>query len=447
MEAALPGFRASQASQAEPPASAGTSAPSASGGMSDYQKRLVTQHLDSPRMQHNTAVFNGTDFVSEVPFETIDRYYRAFNSELEKAKRAWNRQISSRARSTPDGHALRKRLVEAQNWANAMAAKYPIVKAQFDKQQQAAAATRATAKEAEAATAQHHKTQCASFQSGAMTPLNREPMIRLINQSLHGNSRIGAVDGVNAHARIAAEVDEVCQSVDLAAFRTKPCWYVLNRPEHDPVRWCEAAQNADTHIQAAALNHAKTMVSTTGTSTIQSPEQLMAREGFLTFESPVTFAEKLHFSGGVMNHAMAPVTKLLAAVGIENADDAIWGEQKQRLAALRAAVESSATTWQLPEKKGENYSGELAVQQVRRMHPDAHVYAAYLSRASWKIHRNSLGVILRRTLPGYVMFKLPADPFCQLRPYTLTESYAGGGAYQEASGVRLGYIRFQSCPE
>ncbi|PON11962.1 hypothetical protein C2W62_42095 [Candidatus Entotheonella serta] len=77
----------------------------------------------------------------------------------------------------------------------------------------------------------------------------------------------------------------------------------------------------------------------------------MAREGFLTFEGPVTFAEKLRFSGGVMKHATAPVAKLLAAVGIENADDAIWGEQKQRLDALRAAVESSATTWQTPEKK------------------------------------------------------------------------------------------------
>ncbi len=345
MEAAFPSFRASQSSQAPPPKkSVETSAPPSSGGMSDYQKRLVTQHLDSRQMQRNTAVFNGTDFVSGVPFETIDRYYRAFNSEFEKATRAWNRQIPSSARGTPDGLALRKRLVEAQNWAKAIAAKYPGVKAQFAKQQQAAAAAQATAKKEAAATAAQHKTQCANFQSRAMTPLNREPMIRLINQSVHGNSRIGSVDGVNAHAQIAAEVVAVCQSVDLAALRAKPCWYVLNRPEHDPVRWCEVAQHASTHIQAAALNHAKTIVSTTGTSTIQSPEQLMAREGFLTFEGPVTFAEKLRFSGGVMKHATAPVAKLLAAVGIENADDAIWGEQKQRLDALRAAVESSATT-------------------------------------------------------------------------------------------------------
>ncbi|PON11963.1 hypothetical protein C2W62_42100 [Candidatus Entotheonella serta] len=153
-------------------------------------------------MQRNTAVFNGTDFVSGVPFETIDRYYRAFNSEFEKATRAWNRQIPSSARGTPDGLALRKRLVEAQNWAKAMAAKYPGVKAQFAKQQQAAAAAQATAKKEAAATAAQHKTQCANFQSRAMTPLNREPMIRLINQSVHGNSRIGSVDGVNAQRKL-----------------------------------------------------------------------------------------------------------------------------------------------------------------------------------------------------------------------------------------------------
>ena len=61
--------------------------------------------------------------------------------------------------------------------------------------------------EAQAATDKEaHRQQCAGFQARAMTPLNRDPMTRLINQLLHGNAGIGSPEGVQEHYRISQEV-------------------------------------------------------------------------------------------------------------------------------------------------------------------------------------------------------------------------------------------------
>lgn len=70
---------------------------------------------------------------------------------------------------------------------------------------------------------------------------------------------------------------------------------------------------------------------------------------------------------------------------------------------------------------------------------------SWFGRGTWRIHRNALGVPDRRSAKGYVLFKLPEDPFCQLRSFTLVQQNIGGDSYQQAKGVRPGYVRFQSC--
>ena len=136
---------------------------------------------------------------------------------------------------------------------------------------------------------------------------------------------------------------------------------------------------------------------------------------------------------------------LLTAAGVTDAETALWGEQKTRVDALRNEVEKTAGIWKTPEAKLQNYSSDLVKKQILKWHPKASVRQAFISRESWKIHKNALGVTLRRTMPGYVFFKLPEDPLCQLRSYTLTEQYVGAGKFQKAKGVRLGYVRFQKC--
>lgn len=296
-----------------------------------------------------------------------------------------------------------------------------------------------------------YRARCQTFLNEAMAPLHRDPMTRLVNQRQHGNSAISDEKSALVHVEVAQKVQAVCEAVDLAALTSRPCWYVLGRPAHDPAEWCGAAAEAPALVRQAVLNHARRVVNVTGSSSIQTPAAFQERDGFLSFEGPVAFEDRLTFGGakpsGSLKTVSANVEALLKSVGWEDSS-VLWGEQKERLDELRKAVESSAHSWKSPAPARNpegRYGGRLAKVQIKKWHPRARIHSAYLSRPSWKIHKNPLGVIQRRTLPGYVLFKRPKDPYCQLRPFTLTEAYSGGGKYQKAATVSIGYVRFQAC--
>ena len=451
MREAFPAFEANQESQSTTESigsNTGSTSQSeaAGGGMTDYQKQLLTQYLDSEAMRHDLSIFDGNRIVAGVPFPTFEQYYQGYMKDLKQAASTWERQIPYSSKGTPDGQALQRRLNEAIIWGNAMSAQYAPAKHQYQQQQEAAQA--AQREDAAAATSKKeiHKQQCVAFQQEAMKPLARDPMTRLINQMLHQNSALGSVEAIDQHRQVAGDVLAACQSLDYSVLASEPCFYVLGRSDQDPVNWCDAATQADELIQAAVLNHAQRTIASVGTSTIQSPSEFHQQDGWLTFEGPVTFNDNLYFSAEGREAVMDNVRQVLQAAGIDDVEDALWGEQKARLTALRLEVEKTAGTWKSPPNEAENYSTELAAKQIEGWHGDAEVVDAYLNRKSWKIHKNALGIPDRRTLPGVVVFKLSQDPYCQLRSYTLTEQYSGDGNFQKANGVRIGYVRFQDCP-
>ena len=447
MRSAYPAFQVSQGSQPTTQDSGSESASGgATGGMSDYQKQQMTQHLDSAAMRKDETIFDGKNFVPGVPFTAFEQYYQNYMKSLNQAISTWERQIATAAKSTSDGQALQNQLNDSIAWANAMSARYPATKDQYLQQQKASQDAQQQADSAAAADRDAHKQHCVAFQNGAMKPQSREPMTRLINQMQHGNGGLGSVESIEQHRQVASDVLGVCQSVNYDLLVSQACFYVLGRADYDPANWCTAAAQADELIKGMALNQAQQTVAIVGDANIQSLQEFHDRDGWLTFEGPVTFKDKLFFSRHGREAVMGNIGEVLAAAGIDDADDALWGEQKARLTALREEVEKTAGTWTSPPKKADNYSTQLAADQIKQWHGDADVQDAYLSRASWKIHKNALGIPDRRTLPGYVIFKLPDDPYCQLRSYTLTEQHAGGGTYQEAGGVRFGYVRFQDCP-
>lgn len=455
--------------------------------LSDYQRKQITQYLDSPRMVEDRNIFDGERFTGAVDLNQTTKYYNAYLRELNFAVRGWN-MLSGSVRGSDAAQALFARLEPKMAWGKAMQAAYPAY-AETAKAAEAAAREAAAAAAAKAATpatpvapapapAQPGRTaaaapaasvsapaaasraetakiakaaedawraSCQDFQDRAMTAQHREPMTRLILQALEGNQGIGSAEMIQQHAEVAQAVNAVCAGTDLAAMEAKPCWYVLRRAAHDPVQWCRTAADGPALIRATVLNHARQVIGSVGSSTIQSVDEFRQSEGWLTFEGPVEFDRRFQLDTSGNAAVMQNLSKLLASAGIENAEQALWGDQKDRLEALKQAVLETAPGWPMPQSQTDSYATALAEKQVRSMHPQAKIHRALISRASYKIHTNALGVPDRRTLPGYVLFELPGEPFCQLRRFTLTEQYAGGGTYQPASGVRFGYVRFQSC--
>jgi hypothetical protein len=454
--------------------------------LSDYQRKQITQYIDSPRMVEDRNIFDGERFTGAVDLNQTKKYYNAYLRELNFAVRGWN-MLSSSVRGSAEAQALYARLEPKMAWGKAMQAAYPAhaeaSKAAEAAAREAAAAaaaaqaaapaspqpaeaatpapavaaaartaapasagpSRAEAAKAAKAAEDAWRASCQDFQDRAMAPLHSEPMTRLILQALEGNQAIGSADMVQQHAEVAQSVAAVCADTDLAAMEAKPCWYVLRRAAHDPVQWCKVAADAPALIRGAVLNHARRLIGSVGSSTIQSVDEFRQSEGWLTFEGPVEFSRRFELGTSGNAAVMQNVSRLLASAGIDNAEQALWGDQKERLEALRQAVLETAPGWPMPQSQTDSYATALAEKQVRSMHPQAKIHRALISRGSYKIHANALGVPDRRTLPGYVLFELPGEPFCQLRSFTLTEQYSGGGTYQPASGVRFGYVRFQSC--
>ncbi|WP_169569300.1 hypothetical protein [Sneathiella limimaris] len=316
-------------------------------------------------------------------------------------------------------------------------------RAQFEAQRAAQEAKKQKQREKKEAQREHAKL-CNQFKTAAMTAKNRNPMLNLMLQVAQGDISLTSAEQISETRNVAGKVQAICEATDMQALTARKCYYTTTTFEYDPAKWCEAAAQGEPLVKAMALNGAKRLVGSLGSSLIQSPEEFKQRNGFLTFEGPVTYESRLTFSPEKLSNQRGAVEKLLVASGEENTEK-VWDEQKVRLETLRKLVDQTAGDWQLPSNKDSDYSGDLAAKQIKSFHEDAEIVDAWLSRESWKIHRNALGVILRRTRPGYILFKLEEDPHCQLKRYTQTEQYVGGGNYQKTDQVSFGYVRFQSC--
>ena len=452
MMAALPALKTSQSgkqssSGASAKASDKASSQSSTSGtkMHSVDRQRMDKYLSHNDLRMDKEYFDGKSFVNGAPVNEAKAYYQSFQSKLKFTLRTWNRMVSSRSKATDEGQQFAKRVAEVENWGKAMTAEYPKLDQSVKKFQQQQQAVQQQVMANKAATKENHRMECKKYLDTALTPQRRMSMLNLILQMQNNESYITSVDEVNKYAQVVTEFNQACQALDLKLITDKACWFANNSPENNPKLACEAAARGPELIKGAVINHAKRNTASLGDSHVQSLEQFHERNGWLTYEGKVTFKSHLQQGNAIPPAVRKNTLKLLTAAGLEGQDQEIWSGQNNRLETLKQEVEKTAGSWETPSNQGENYSSELVIGGIKRWHPDADIKSAFLGRSSWKIHRNALGVILRRSLPGYILFKLPSDPYCQLRSYTLTEQYSGEGQYEKASGVRIGYVRFQKC--
>ncbi len=125
----------------------------------------------------------------------------------------------------------------------------------------------------------------------------------------------------------------------------------------------------------------------------------------------------------------------------------LWNAFDAAHAAFWEKIEKLAPTWKRPPRKGGGAGAAAGKKTFKTLNKGNKVKAAYLTRAEWRIHKNPLGIPIRRTRPGYVVYKEKKNKrkWCTGRTFTYAEEYVGR-RYKKARTVKeFGYIRYEKC--
>ncbi len=489
----------------------GLAAPSLSGEIAmaqtvtSYELDKIEGALRSPKLAEDPSIFDGARFVDGADIAAANRYMNDFIRANNNVVRTFN-GLTGNAQNSPEGKALLEFANANTAKANAMRADWERFEADARAAAELAAqeAAEAAAAEAEALRAEAERRAAearkqaeekamaevtpapgiapdngpgvvlapapapapASGEAGlleggddnlaACQAFKREVMngnqgrMDTLRAVLAGTSmRIGNADEVKNWRAFASEVITACEAAGPQVTQRK-CKNAY-RPEDEPASWCADIERAEEVIRAMVMADVTGRIETLTRYQVQSVDEFMEQEGWITKTGPQTFDGLFQPAAILNNVAKAEIEAMLGEIDLTLED--VSGELSAsagKMSELRAAVIQTAPDWELPNRAGENYSSAIAGNMLIKAYgggANIAVKDAWLSRTEWKIHKNALGIPDRRTLPGYAMVRVNADPegLCQLRSFTLTEQFDGTG-YQKAQSVKFGYTRFHACP-
>jgi hypothetical protein len=485
----------------------GLAAPSLSGEIAmaqtvtSYELDKIEGALRSPKLADAPSLFDGTRFVDGAEIGAANRYMNDFIRANNNVVRTFN-GLTGNAQNSPEGKALLDFANANTAKANAMRADWERFEADARAAEELAAqkAAEAAAAEAEALRAEAERraaearkqaeekamaevtpapgiapdngpgltpapaptvdeaglleggddnlAACQAFKRDVMN--GNQGRMDTLRAVLAGTSmRIGNADEVKQWRAFASEVKTACEAAGPQVTQRK-CKNAY-RPEDEPASWCADIERAEEVIRAMVMAEVIGRIETLTRYQVQSVDEFMEQEGWITQTGPQTFDGLFQPAAILNNVAKAEIEAMLAEIDL-TLDD-VSGElatASEKMNDLKAAVLETARNWELPYRAGENYSTELAGSILSRAYGgegSISMKDVWLSRSEWKIHKNGLGIPDRRTLPGYALVRVNADPegLCQLRSFTLTEQFDGTG-YQKAQSVKFGYTRFHTCP-
>lgn len=247
-----------------------------------------------------------------------------------------------------------------------------------------------------------------------------------------------AEDGAKFKAALARTA-EVCKRMPTAG---ASCALASNVVPLD-ARYCETATKGIELLQAGVKNLIAHHVKHSGpTQIIKDFDRF---KGYLDVDGVVTW--KAYFSGAKLKEGMAKrIAPMLAQVNLTAADgDVLFDALATELAQLEAKARETAPTWELPGSACSGPGCAQAKKFVQQWYRGAALKRFLHTKPGWKILTNEYGNPTYRERYGFALVQVKGDPFCQLRMWTLSEQYAGGGKYTAARDVHLHSVRWQTC--
>lgn len=264
--------------------------------------------------------------------------------------------------------------------------------------------------------------------------------LTLLQRDPTANVSIGGDNAANAAIlNSLAAIDASCKS----KYRQIANQKHPSNPELDPALWCATAANR----QSLLAKSTESMAGRTFDGVISEYEslknQLESKEGFLAIHSDKLSIIMVNRET-LRNELRTRFKAQMDQAGITDVDKLLT-RLDPVLNGLRSEIERLAPRWQFPAAGPHDPGAEaLARAQVAREYKGIAARASAVRYATFRIHKNALGIPLYRYKDGHVLYKLPAESLCRQQAFTYTETFDGTG-YQKPSGVRLNYVRYLRC--
>ncbi len=284
---------------------------------------------------------------------------------------------------------------------------------------------------------------CEAFRGEVLADPTNYPRLEVAARIAAGTGEYWqTVEEVEAHVVTLRRVATACTAPGRGDVGLACAYRSHVRPVAEAT-WCAAAASIETVVQRSA----KSLAAWHATHLLvgRTADKLASYDGWLEVEGGVTWDS--YFSGAktraILEDRLAPI---LAHAGLTRADDGgAFDKLAAHFAALEAKVRELAPSWKVPGSACAGVACAAARKGVAAWNTGATILRVTQDAPSWKIAHNALGIPTHRWKSGYALLRVKGDPLCQLRSWTVSEDYAGGGRYQPASQGTLGYVRWQAC--
>lgn len=211
----------------------------------------------------------------------------------------------------------------------------------------------------------------------------------------------------------------------------------------NPEMWCKTAALRDAIIRRLVANQVSSAVAQITERLRKAAAEFETYDGYIRIDS-VREVKALNEPAAFKAEVNDKHEALYRAANMEP-DASVWRDFDAAHGALWAKIDRLAPTWKRPARAGGGPGAAAAKKRLLGARKGNRVIAAYITRASWQVIKNALGVPLRRTKPGYVVYREKGAKWCIGRSFTYAEEYIGRSFKPSREISELGFIRHEKC--
>lgn len=379
------------------------------------------------------SLFDGSRIPAGVDLQSVQGLYDQLSLHLKAARSSFN-ELTPKGAARPDAVRLRARFDDLERYATALG---PILsRAQSDQEN----AQRKQRDDHQRAVEVASKV-CREFRDALRAGNNEDygTMTRLTNLADGHDLFWQSVEEGAKYTGALERTTALCKRIPTAS---ASCALASNIVPLD-ARFCETATKGAELMKAGVKNliahHAK---HSGPTRIIKDFDHNL---GYVEVDGVIGWTA--YFSGAALKERlMKQVGPLLAQANMAPSDgDTLFATLAAEYAQLEAKAREKASTWELPGAPCSGPGCAQAKKFLQQWYRGASIKRFQHTQPGWKILTNGLGVPTYRERYGYALVQVKGDPFCQLRLWTYSEQYAGGGRYTPGRDVTLHSVRWQTC--